>query len=80
MFNWKVGQKVKVVGNKTIFTDDIDGEICEIIKLRDDYAVVQENCPAKYQWYVPYEDLIPINSAGEEVDYDWMELGDLDAV
>lgn len=73
---FKVGMRVKVIGNREYFTDGIDGEICKVIRLRDDYAVVQENCPAKYHWWVKYEDLIPVDKDGNEIPIDWLEVGD----
>lgn len=77
MFNWKVGQRVKVIGDSRNYTESIDGQICTIVKLYDEYAVVQEDHPAKYQWYVYYDNLIPVNKDDLEIDYDWLELGDL---
>ena len=72
----KVGMRVKVIGNKEYYTDGIDGEICKVIKLHDEYAVVQEDCPAKYQWWVKYEDHIPVDRYGNELDIDWLEIDD----
>lgn len=59
-FGFTVGQKVKVIGNSSICTESIDGLICTIVDLRENYAVVQEDCPAKYNWWVYYSDIVPI--------------------
>lgn len=81
MFNWKVGQRVKIVGRYDNCTEAADGSICTIKRLiNDESCMVEEDCPSKYHWWVYFDQCIPVNKSGEEIDYDWLELGDLDAI
>lgn len=80
MYNWKVGQRVKIVGRADNYTMEADGTICTIKRLHpeSETCVVEEECPAKYKWWVYFDQCIPVNKVDEEIDYDWLELGDLD--
>lgn len=73
---FKVDMRVRVIGHEEFYTDEIDGKICKVVKLYDDCAVVQEECPAKYNWWVKYEDLIPVDKDGHELNIDWLEIDD----
>lgn len=56
-FGFTIGQRVRIIGNSEICTESVDGEICTIIDLNEKYSVVQEDCPAKYNWWVYYSDM-----------------------
>lgn len=55
--NFKLGDRVKIIGNVSNHTHVVDGELGTIVKKYDNYCAVRDDSNYGYTWWCYYNDL-----------------------